>query len=260
VFADNQRLKQVLINLIGNAIKYNREGGKVRVAATKVGADRIRIDVEDTGKGLDGAAIAKLFVPFERLDAASSGIEGTGLGLALSRNLVEAMGGTVGVESEPGVGSRFWIELASGEPAAVAPVSNAEDELLAVREYAGTRRLLYIEDTVANVRLIEQILRRRPSVQLIPAMLGQLGIELAREHRPDAILLDLHLPDFGGEEVLAQLQADDSTREIPVVILSADAKRDREPLLAAGARAYVTKPIGVRRLLEVVDEVLGESG
>ncbi len=132
-----------------------------------------------------------------------------------------------------------------------------EHPLLAVRPYADERRLLYIEDTVANVRLIEEILRRRPSIRLLPAMLGQLGLELAREHHPGLILVDLHLPDLDGHEVLLQLRADEKTRDIPVVILSADAtKRELEPLLAAGARVYLTKPIGVRRLLELVDEFL----
>jgi signal transduction histidine kinase/AmiR/NasT family two-component response regulator len=258
VFADNQRLKQVLINLLANAIKYNRKGGDVRIEVQRSDGDRVRVAVEDSGDGIDGALLNRLFVPFERLNAAASGIDGAGLGLALSRSLVEAMGGTLGVSSTPGVGSTFWVELSRGEPAVVEMAAAEDDELLAVREYAGERRLLYVEDTIANVRLIEQILRRRPSVRLLPAMLGQLGIELAREHQPHLIVLDLHLPDLDGEQVLARLRADEATREIPVVILSADAKRDRAPLLAAGAQAYLTKPIGVRRLLEVVDEFMSD--
>jgi signal transduction histidine kinase/ActR/RegA family two-component response regulator len=260
VFADNQRLKQVLINLVANAIKYNRDGGDVRVTAFRLQPGRVRVEVEDTGAGIDQASLKKLFVPFERLGAAASGVPGTGLGLVLSRNLVLAMGGKLDVTSTPGVGSTFAVDLDSGEPAAVQPPTEEDIPLLAVREYAGERRLLYVEDTVANVRLIEEILRRRPSIRLLPAMLGQLGLELAREHRPHLVLLDMHLPDLDGEEVLAQLQADTSTRQIPVVILSADAKRPREPLLAAGARAYLTKPIGVQRLLEVVDEFMDNGG
>jgi signal transduction histidine kinase/CheY-like chemotaxis protein len=258
VFADNQRLKQVLINLIANAIKFNREGGEVRISVAPAGADRVRIAVEDTGKGIDGESLGKLFVPFERLDAAADGVDGTGLGLALSRNLVEAMGGTLDASSVPGVGSTFWVELARGEPSAVREAVAAEPSpLLEVRPYAGERRLLYVEDTIANVRLIEEILRRRPSVKLLPAMLGQLGLELAREHRPHLILLDLHLPDLGGEEVLEQLRADEATRDIPVVVLSADAtRRHLGRLLEVGARAYLTKPIGVRQLLEVVDQFM----
>jgi signal transduction histidine kinase/ActR/RegA family two-component response regulator len=260
VFADEQRLKQVLINLVSNAVKYNRDGGEVRIALDAVDSDRLRISVEDTGAGIDEESQAKLFVPFERLNAAASGVDGTGLGLALSRTLIEAMGGSIGVESTPGVGSRFLIELGRGEPAAVEMPSGEEHPLLAERAYTGERRLLYIEDTIANVRLIEEILQSRPSIRLIPAMMGQLGLELAREHDPDLILLDLHLPDLNGEEVLAQLRADERTRDIPVIILSADATmRQLAPLLATGARDYLTKPIRVRRLLEVMDDFLEES-
>ena len=194
VFADEQRLKQVLINLIGNAIKYNRDAGEVRLAIAAAESDRVRIAVEDTGEGIDQASLAKLFTPFERLHAPGSGIEGTGLGLALSRGLIEAMGGSVAVASTPGVGSTFSIELSGGEPTAGEKVVREEHPLLDVRRYAAERRLLYVEDTVANVRLIEDILRRRPSIRLIPAMLGQLGLELAREHRPDVVLLDSTCP------------------------------------------------------------------
>jgi CheY-like chemotaxis protein/anti-sigma regulatory factor (Ser/Thr protein kinase) len=260
VFADNQRLKQVVINFVVNAVKYNRAGGEVRIAVQPAKPDRVRITVDDTGNGIDEASLAKLFVPFERLGAGTSGIEGTGLGLALSRNLIEAMRGSVGVASTVGVGSTFWVELGSGEPAAAQTLASEDDPLLAVREYTAERRLLYIEDTVANVRLIEAMLRRRPSVRLIPAMLGQLGLELAREHHPDLILLDLHLPDIGGEEVLAHLCADDATSAIPVVVLSADATmRQRDPLLSVGARGYLTKPIAVAEFLRVVDQFMASS-
>lgn len=259
VIADNQRLKQVMINLLSNAIKYNRADGEVRVSVEALDEERLLIAVADTGRGIDQASLAKLFTPFERLDAAESGVEGTGLGLALSRAFVEAMGGSIGVESTPGVGTTFRLELNRGEPAAVHAVEDEEHELLVPRAYARERRLLYVEDTVANVRLIEVILRSRPSVRLLPAMMGGLGLELAREHLPDLILLDLHLPDIGGQEVLRQLRADERTHGIPVVMLSADAtKRTRGPLLEAGANAYLTKPIAVRRLLEVVDQYMDD--
>jgi signal transduction histidine kinase/CheY-like chemotaxis protein len=261
VRADHQRLKQVLINLVSNAIKYNRTGGTVRLRAEPVAGDeqRVRVAVEDTGAGLDAAQVERLFVPFERLDAAATGIEGTGLGLSLSLSLVQAMGGRIVVESTPGTGSTFTVELLS---AADDVVRDAEDAAAQVPPltYDGERRLLYIEDTVANVRLIEAILRRRPSVRVMPAMLGSLGIELAREHRPDLILLDVHLPDLGGAEVLALLRDDPRTRDIPVVVLSADATRaQRAPMLEGGAAAYVTKPIGVTELLALVDAHLGDA-
>jgi signal transduction histidine kinase len=253
VRADNQRLKQVLINLLSNGVKYNRDGGDVEVSVAPEASDRIRIAVTDTGKGIDPDSIEKLFAPFERLDAGSE-VEGTGLGLALSQRLVEAMGGTLTVTSTPGEGSTFTVELARGEPAAVAAADTEEHALIAERTYDGERSLLYIEDTVANVRLVEEILSSRPSVRLLPAGMGSLGLELAMEHRPDLVLLDLHLPDIGGDEVLARLRSDRRTKDIPVVILSADATdRTPGPLLEAGAQAYLTKPIGVRELLEVVD-------
>jgi CheY-like chemotaxis protein/two-component sensor histidine kinase len=256
---DAQRLKQVVINLLSNAVKYNRKGGEVRISVEVSGSDRIRIAVADTGPGIARESLSKLFTPFERLDCGPE-VQGTGLGLALSRSLVEAMGGTLEVESTPGEGSTFTIELARGEPVAVAEASTEERELIAARSYDGERRLLYIEDTAANVRLVEQILESRPSVRVLPAGMGRLGLELAAEHQPDLILLDLHLPDIGGEQVLARLQADERTRRIPVVILSADAtERSRGPLLDDGARAYLTKPIGVRDLLGVVDEYLAGS-
>jgi CheY-like chemotaxis protein/anti-sigma regulatory factor (Ser/Thr protein kinase) len=260
VFADAQRLKQVLINLISNAIKYNRRGGEVRVAAAPGVGERVRIEISDTGEGIDEAALSRLFVPFERLGAPRVGIEGTGLGLALSRTLVEAMGGTLEATSTPGVGSTFVIELFRGDIAKVELGGPAEDPLYAVRNYAGERTLLYVEDTVANVRLIEGILELRPNVKLIPAMLGRLGLELAHEHHPDLILLDLHLADISGGDVLAELRRDEETRSIPIVILSADSSREREPFLAAGAQAYLTKPIGMRRILEILDQFLEPPG
>jgi CheY-like chemotaxis protein len=259
VRADSQRLKQVLINLLSNAVKYNRDGGEVRVSVDTQGSDRMRIAVADTGRGIARESLARLFTPFERLDCGPD-VEGTGLGLALSRSLVKAMGGTIEVESTPGDGSTFTVDLARGEPIAVAASDGDEQELVAERSYGAERRLLYIEDTATNLTLVEEILQSRPSVKLLPAGMGQLGLDLAAEHRPDLILLDLHLPDIGGEEVLARLRDDERTRDIPVVVLSADAtQRSRAPLLANGARAYLTKPIGVRDLLKVVDTYLAAA-
>ncbi|HKH22325.1 MAG TPA: ATP-binding protein [Solirubrobacterales bacterium] len=256
--ADNQRLKQVLINLLSNAVKYNREGGEVHVSVDALGSDRTRIAVSDTGPGIDPESMAKLFTPFERLNAGAD-VQGTGLGLALSRWLVEAMGGTLEVESTPGEGSTFTVALGRGEPQAVAEAADEERELVAERTYDGDRRVLYVEDTVANIKLIEEILRSRPSVKLLPAGMGRLGLELAAEHRPDLILLDLHLPDIGGEQVLDRLQEDVRTRDIPVVVLSADATEgSREGRIENGARTYLTKPIGVRDLLEVVDSYVAD--
>jgi PAS domain S-box-containing protein len=257
VVADAQRLKQVLINLLSNAIKYNRKDGDVRVTVEEVEDGRCRIAIEDTGLGIAEDAIARLFVPFERLGAGASGIEGTGLGLALSRNIVEAMGGELTVASNPGTGATFSVELDRAEATRTETGGNDVDPALEMREYAAVKRLLYVEDVVANVRLVEAILRRRPSIRVIPAMQGQLGLELAREHHPDLILLDLHLPDIGGEEVLAQLQADENMRETPVVVLTADAtERQFDQVLALGARDCLTKPMEARELLELVDRFM----
>ncbi len=259
VHADHQRARQVLLNLMSNAIKYNHPGGTVTVTTSEQSGERLRIAVADTGRGISGEDLGRLFVPFERLDASQAGIEGTGLGLALSRHLVEAMGGTTGVTSTPGVGSEFWVELALTEPAAVAQRAIARDAVTASRLYSSDKTVLYVEDLVENVRLVEQILKHRPSVTLIPAMLAGVALDLARQHHPDLVLLDLHLPDMPGEQVLSRLHGDPATRSIPVVVLSADATKDHiRGLLAVGADAYLTKPISVRALLLAVDQALGE--
>lgn len=254
VLADNQRLKQVFINLIVNAIKYNSPSGSVRVFARQPAAGLVRVEVTDTGRGLDPAALSKLFVPFERLNAAANGIEGSGLGLALSKSMVEGMGGRIGADSQVGAGSTFWVELRHAEAPELSEPAVPESSALTPVRYTRACRLLYIEDTLTNIRFVEAVLRRRPTVQLIPAMMGRLGLELARDHEPDLILLDLHLPDLSGEDVLARLREEPQTREIPVVVLTADAtEAGRTAELERLAHDFVTKPIGVQTLLELVD-------
>jgi PAS domain S-box-containing protein len=256
VQADRQRLTQILINLVANAIKYNREDGRVTLSCRDVPGGRVRISVTDTGAGIRPEKLALLFKPFERLGADETGIEGTGLGLALSRGLAEAMGGTVGVESEIERGSTFWVELAGAAPISDEPrgASAAAHPLLASPVISGT--VLYIEDNASNVRLVERVLKQwRPGIRLLNANDGQVGIDMAVRHKPDLIFLDLHLPDTPGEEVLRRLWADTRTREIPVAVLSADATLSQSRrLLAAGATAYLTKPLDVTRLLALLDE------
>ena len=257
--ADHQRLRQVVINLLSNAVKYNRPSGRVTTRVQRT-AERVCIDVIDTGRGLTAEEQDKLFVPFERLDADADGIEGTGLGLALSRQLVKTMGGTLTLTSTPGEGSTFTVELTSIEPAVLAPEPRRSQRHGVCRNYAARRKLLYLDDTVANIKLIENILRLRPDVDLLPAMMGGLAVDLAREHRPDLALLDLHLPDMDGDEVLRRLRHEAATRDIPIVILSADATTGQlQRLLDAGADGYLTKPIAVNKFLDVVDRFLGAA-
>lgn len=254
VLADNQRLRQVLLNLVSNGIKYNRPGGRVDVAVEEHPARRLRVVVRDTGHGLSPEQLGRLFRPFERLGATA--VEGTGLGLVLSRELAQAMGGDLDVSSAVGEGSAFWVELPEAEPVALA-AEQLDEAVVEVRRYDAPRSVLYVEDLVANVTLVEEILRNRPDVTVLPTMLGGMALDLAKEHAPDLVLLDLHLPDIDGDEVLARLKGDPATRDIPVVVFSADAtRRQSEELLAAGASAYLTKPIRVHELLAAVDEVL----
>jgi len=257
VLADRQRLQQVLLNFLSNAVKYNNERGRITVACTPGPDGQVTIGVTDTGPGLSPAALDRLFTPFERLGAEASGVEGTGLGLSLSKRFVEAMGGRVRVESKVGIGSTFAVELA----AATAPgegLHEAELPPAAAPARAGT--VLYVEDNLANVRLVERVLQRRPQVTLLPAAQGRLGLELAREHHPDLVLLDSHLPDVPGAEVLRRLREEPRTADIPVVIVSADATPGEiERLRGLGAEAYLTKPLDVRQLLELVDGVLARE-
>lgn len=260
VIADRQRLKQVLLNLLSNAVKYNRDQGSVNIFCAEAGTDRLRIAITDTGHGLTQGSLERLFVPFERLGADDSGVEGTGLGLALSKRLMEAMGGSIGADSTFGVGSTFWIELRSIEHAMNEDDLQTTPHLLpaidAGRIYSGT--LLYIEDNLANVRLMERVLSHRPNVRLITALQGQVGLDLAFKHQPDLIFLDLHLPDIRGDEVLQQLLGHPATQSTPVVMISADATPGQiDRLTSAGAHGFVTKPFDVKNLLSLLDATLG---
>ncbi len=262
VFTDRQRLKQIVLNLLSNAVKYNHPDGTVTLACERMSPTRLRIKVTDTGPGIAAEQVGLLFVPFERLGANRTDVEGTGIGLALSRRLAEAMGGTIGVETAVGKGSTFWVEL----PLVEGPVERyerlnapAEPETPEIPPEVPHRTVLYVEDNLANLNLVQRVMERRSEVEIMPAMQGRLGIELARQHQPELILLDLHLPDVSGDEVLQSLRDDASTASIPVVIVSADATPGQvQRLMAAGASAYLTKPLDIRELLRVVDVLLGE--
>jgi nitrogen-specific signal transduction histidine kinase/CheY-like chemotaxis protein len=258
VKGDRQRLKQVLLNLLSNAVKYNRRAGAVHLTCEDVDGTRLRIKVTDTGPGIPADAMDRLFVPFERLSSEQSAAEGTGLGLPLSKRLAEAMGGTLDLETTVDEGSTFWVEL----PLTEGPVQRAErQELQALPQERAVQAepamtVLYIEDNLSNLQLVERILGRRPGVSLISAMRPLLGLELASEHHPDLILLDLHLPDMPGQEVLRRLLANPRTAEIPVVVLSADARPSLiKDLVDQGAKAFMTKPLDVKEFLDLLDDV-----
>ncbi len=265
VRADPRRLKQVLLNLLSNAIKYNVAGGQVIVNWQEGTAGALRLSVRDTGPGLTPEQISRLYSPFERLDAEQRGIQGTGLGLAVSRRLVEAMGGTLGLDSVPGQGCSFWVELPSAElPGAEAPApAKGEGESSGWhQELVGEgTAILQIEDNPSNQRVVEMLLKnQRPQWRLLTAANARTGMEIARRQRPALILLDLQLPDLPGDEVLVMLREDRDTQGIPVVMLSADATvHSRERLLAAGAAAYVNKPFDVGQLLDLLDTTLGKE-
>lgn len=257
VLADRQRLRQVLLNLLSNAIKYNVEGGRVSVACQGREKNRVRVTVSDTGPGMSAEQREKLFHPFERLVGDSSPVEGTGLGLALSKGLVEAMKGAIGVDSAPGKGSTFWIDLVAAERPEGVWVDLDAAQLAEPVPPAARRVVLYIEDNPANLALMERIIGLREGVSMLSAAQGRLGVDLARAHRPDLVLLDLHLPDMPGLEVLRELRAAEDTSGIPVVVVSADAtSRHAQELLTAGAQFYMTKPLDVPSMLRLLDETL----
>lgn len=255
VWADRHRLGQVLLNLLSNAVKYNVAEGNVSVVCPSTQDGNARIGVADTGPGIPPEKVPLLFTPFERLGAERTNVEGTGLGLALSKNLVEAMGGDLLLDTMAGRGSTFWVQVRVADEVRPEFPEDRHDE-----DVGGSRapaKVLYIEDNLANLKLIERLLERRTEVEVISAMSGNLGLDLARKHLPDLILLDLGLPDLKGDAVLRRLRRDPVTANIPVVILSADATPGEiRRLQAAGVDDYLTKPIDVRAFLKVFDGLL----
>jgi PAS domain S-box-containing protein len=260
IHADLTRVKQVVINLLSNAIKYNRPGGSVTVRCAPHGEGRVRLYVKDTGPGLSAEQIGQLFQPFNRLGQEDSTEEGTGIGLVVTKQLVELMGGQIGVESERGVGSEFWVEFpaSNGPELAVATevaVTNSLPD--AADRPAKPRTLLYVEDNPANLALVEQLIERRNDLKLLTAINGHLGIVLARACQPDLILMDINLPGLSGFGALKVLQNDPTTAHIPVIALSANAvPRDVEKGIEAGFFRYLTKPIKVVEFMEALDIAL----
>ena len=259
VYADRTRLKQVLINLLSNAIKYNLKNGTVTVECAERAPERVRVSVRDTGAGLNAEQLAQLFQPFNRLGQEAGGEEGTGIGLVVAKRLVELMGGTIGVESTPGAGSVFWCELLSAaEPRDPNHADKAAHIVPApAPRTARLRTLLYVEDNPANLKLVEQIIARRPDICLLTAVNGNLGMQLARDNKPEVILMDINLPGMSGFDALHILRSDPTTAHIPVIAVSANAMQlDIERGLQAGFFRYITKPIKVREFMEAVNVAL----
>lgn len=258
VWADRTRLKQVLLNLLSNAIKYNRADGSVKITVSTPNAEHLRICVADTGRGIPAARLVELFQPFNRLSAEKSAIEGTGIGLSITRSIVELMGGQVGVESDFGLGSRFWIDLPQALPAGANGAGSDDDPATwSTAPQAIQQTVLYIEDNPANLKLVAQIIGLRRYIHLLTAHTPELGLELARTHRPDLILLDINLPGMNGYQVLDVIQNDSRLQTIPVVAVTANAMtHDIERGRSLGFTDYLTKPIDVSQFLNIIDRCL----
>jgi CheY-like chemotaxis protein len=257
--ADRTRVKQVLINLLSNAIKYNRERGTVEVICTVTSPERVRISVKDTGAGLSPEKMTQLFQPFNRLGQENSAEEGTGIGLVMSKRVVEQMKGVIGATSTVGEGSVFWFELLL-TPAPTPAAASAGSTIAAparVPSGAPRRTLLYVEDNPANLALVAQLIARRSDLCLLTAVNGKVGIDLARSSRPEMILMDINLPGISGIDALKILRDDPATAHIPIVALSANAMpRDIKKGLEAGFFYYLTKPIKINELMETIDVAL----
>jgi len=259
VKADRTRMKQVFINLLSNAIKYNTANGAVAVEYMTSIPGRIRVCVRDSGEGLPADKLAQLFQPFNRLGQEANAEEGTGIGLVMTKRLIEMMGGVIGAESTVGQGSVFWIEIdLTAERHAiggtVAPLTQLESP---VHAHAKLRTLLYVEDNPANLMLVEDLIARRSDLRLLSARDGNHGIQIARESQPDLILMDINLPGISGIAALRILAEDPLTSHIPVVALSANAiPRDIEKGLEAGFFRYLTKPIKVDEFMKTLDIAL----
>ena len=256
--ADRTRVKQVLMNLFSNAVKYNQVGGSVVIACSVSAPQRIRVSVTDTGAGLSAEKLLQLFRPFSRVGQETSADAGAGIGLVVTKRLVELMGGTIGVTSNVGEGSEFWIELiAATAPQLIEADPAVSQPLLKNRNAASLRTILYVEDNPANLQLVEQIIARRTDLRLLSARNGTLGIELARAARPDVILMDINLPGMSGIKAMQILHEDTATAHIPIVALSANAiPRDIERGLEAGFFRYLTKPIRVNEFMDTLDLAL----
>jgi CheY-like chemotaxis protein len=256
VLADRQRLTQVLLNLLANGVKYNSEGGELTVSWATTDPETLRISITDSGAGIQPAMMDRLFTPFDRLGAEASLIEGSGLGLALSKKLVDSMGGSIAAASRLGEGTTLTVDLKLATwPSDELLPNLVVPRVLQSRTHEAT--VLYIEDNLASFAVVEAIFARLPGTRLLSAMQGRLGIDLAVEHRPEVILLDLQLPDVPGEQVLYELQTRPETRAIPVVVISANVSKGwQDRLRDKGAFAVLGKPLDVHQFSETIDRAL----
>jgi len=264
VLGDLQRINQVLLNLVSNAIKYNRRDGSVTIRCQEQDNDRLRILVQDTGNGIKEEDMERLFTPFDRLGAEQTTIEGSGIGLALTKQLLSIMDGTIGVSSVVGEGTTFWFELPISEVVdtseTVANLNMTPIQMTASLPTSEYPTVVYIEDNLSNVALVERVIDRIGSIDLQVALQGQEGLELVERQHPDLVLLDLHLPLLGGEVILDQLKANEEMKTIPVIVVSADATpKQINKLLDKGADYYLTKPFDVQELADQVQKYLGAA-
>jgi Signal transduction histidine kinase len=265
VVADAVRLKQVLLNLVSNAVKYNRDGGKVEIDCRKTDAGLFQIAVRDTGVGISQELQQHLFQPFNRLGAEGSAIEGSGVGLVITKQLVKKMGGVLGFRSEEGYGSTFWVEFPEYTGQSIDEVANSYlrpassiSQEIPELEVSGNKRILYVEDNPPNQRLMEQLLARYPNLELTVADEPLRGIFLARTTQPDLVIMDINLPGMDGFEAVSILKQDEATSAIPVIALTANAMaQDVEKGKAFGFVYYLTKPVNLAALIDVFNELLG---
>ena len=262
IVADYTRFKQIILNLLSNAVKYNRDNGSITINCETVSTTRLHISITDTGIGLSAAQQELLFKPFERIGAETTEVEGTGIGLVITKRLVEIMGGAIGVNSQPGRGSTFWIEinLAEGDAqhAIPSPPSKEMEEIKV--SPSSVKTILYIEDNPSNLRVVTQAIEKQTPYMLISAPNASLGLDLAESQQPDLILMDINLPGMDGFQAMKQLQLNKETQNIPVIAVSANAmKRDIKRGKAAGFKDYLTKPFDIKELLTAVNKTLQDS-
>ncbi|MDH5218787.1 MAG: ATP-binding protein, partial [Gammaproteobacteria bacterium] len=257
--ADKTRLKQVILNFLSNAIKYNKPKGKV-IIDTQINSDLAKICISDSGKGMSKDVLSHLFQPFNRLGAENTDIEGTGIGLIITKRLVDGMGGEIGAESEPNKGSTFWFTLPLASEVQVEKSPSREASSNNALEINNENTLLYIEDNPANLRLVEQLILRRPHIRLLSAPTPGLGLELATTHHPKLILLDINLPGMSGFEVLKKLRENDSFKRTPIIAVSANAtQHDIETGFQQGFDDYLTKPVNIQKLYAILDTHIKEQ-